>query len=134
MRKQILTLAWLALCSNAFADVNVEEVLARREGADINIRVTVNNPATTTQKGPVKVVLSVRQTSSDAWQEIKTWTNISKLAAGNRASRDFFQANHPLLRKLAEQGSFEIRAVAEAPGAPKAGEKISSWNDTQEMR
>ena len=131
MRKGILSLAFLALGASVFADVSVEEVLARREGADINIRVTVNNPASTTQKGPVKVVLSVRQTSSDSWQEIKTWTNIAKLAAGDRVSRDFFQANHTLLRQLAEQGTFEIRAVAQAPGAPKTGEKVTTWKDTQ---
>lgn len=129
MRKIFFGVTMALLGSQAFADVSVEEVLARREGADINIRVTVNNPASTTQKGPVKVVLSVRQTESEPWQEIKTWTNITKLAAGNRVSRDFFQANHALLRKLAEQGSFQIRAVAEAPGAPKTGEKITSWQD-----
>jgi hypothetical protein len=131
MRKSFITLTFLLLGCSAFADVSVEEVLARREGADMNIRVTVNNPASTTQKGPVKIVLSVRQTSSDSWQEIKTWTNIAKLAPGNRVSRDFFQANHTLLRQLAEQGSFEIRALAQAPGAPKVGEKIASWKDTQ---
>lgn len=119
-----------AVCCAAYADVAVEDVLARRQGADINVRVTVNNPAPKAQKGPVKITLSVRQTSGDQWQVIKTWTDISKLAPGNRVSRDFFQANHPLLHRLAEQGAFEIRAVAEAPGAPKTGEKVVSWKDT----
>ena len=130
MRKTIVAAIVGAVCCAAYADVSVEDVLARREGADINVRVTVNNPAKTSQKGPVKITLSVRQTEADKWQVIKTWTDISKLAAGNRVSRDFFQANHPLLRQLAEQGAFEIRAVAEAPGAPKTGEKVVSWKDT----
>ncbi|MBN9420788.1 MAG: hypothetical protein J0I12_35410 [Candidatus Eremiobacteraeota bacterium] len=130
MRKTIVAAIVGAVCCAAYADVAVEDVLARREGADINVRVTVNNPAKTSQKGPVKITLSVRQTEADKWQVIKTWTDISKLAAGNRVSRDFFQANHPLLRQLAEQGAFEIRAVAEAPGAPKTGEKVVSWKDT----
>lgn len=130
MRKTIVAAIVGAVCCAAYADVAVEDVLARREGADINVRVTVNNPAKTSQKGPVKITLSVRQTEADKWQIIKTWTDISKLAGGNRVSRDFFQANHPLLRQLAEQGAFEIRAVAEAPGAPKTGEKVVSWKDT----
>lgn len=130
MRKFFITAIVGAVCAAAYADVAVEDVLARREGADINVRVTVNNPAKTAQKGPVKITLSVRQTASDQWQTIKTWTDISKLAGGNRVSRDFFQANHPILRQLAEQGAFEIRAVAEAPGAPKVGEKVVSWKDT----
>ncbi len=130
MRKFLISAIVGAVCASAYADVSVEDVLARRQGADINVRVTVKNPARATQKGPVKVTLSVRQTSSDKWQTIKTWTDISKLAAGNRVSRDFFQANHPVLRQLAEQGAFEIRAVAEAPGAPKVGEKVVSWKDT----
>ena len=130
MHKYFLAAVVAAVCSAAYADVAVEDVLARRQGADINVRVTVNNPAKATQKGPVKVVLAVRQTSADQWQVIKTWTDISKLAGGNRVSRDFFQANHPVLRQLAEQGAFEIRATAQAPGAPKTGEKIVSWKDT----
>lgn len=130
MRKTIVAAIVGAVCCAAYADVAVEDVLARREGADINVRVTVNNPAKAAQKGPVKITLSVRQTEADKWQVIKTWTDISKLAGGNRVSRDFFQANHPLLRQLAEQGAFEIRAVAEAPGAPKVGEKVVSWKDT----
>lgn len=130
MRKLFISAIVGAVCAAAYADVNVEDVLARREGADINVRVTVKNPAAKPQKGPVKITLSVRQSADDNWQVIKTWTDISKLAAGNRVSRDFFQANHPLLRQLAEQGAFEIRAVAEAPGAPKVGEKVVSWKDT----
>ena len=130
MRKTIVAAIVGAVCCAAYADVAVEDVLARREGSDINVRVTVSNPAASTQKGPVKITLSVRQTASDNWQVIKTWTNIAKLAGGNRVSRDFFQANHPLLRQLAEQGAFEIRAVAEAPGAPKVGEKVVTYKDT----
>lgn len=132
MKKAILAILFLTMGLAARADVAVEDVLARREGADINVRVTVKNPAKTTQKGPVKITLSVRQTSADDWQVIKTWTDITKLAPGNRASRDYFQANNTVLRKLAEQGAFEIRAVAEAPGAPKAGEKVVSWKDTMQ--
>jgi len=130
MRKFLVTGCLAISCLAAHADVAVEDVLARREGADINLRVTVTNPGKATQKGPVKITLSVRQDSSDKWQSIKVWTDISKIAAGNRVSRDFFQANHELLRKLAEQGQFEIKAVVEAPGAPKIGEKVTSWKDT----
>lgn len=130
MHKLFMSALVAAVCTATYADVAVEDILARRQGADINVRVTVNNPAKATQKGPVKVILAVRQTSADQWQVIKTWTDISKMAGGYRVSRDFFQANHPVLRQLAEQGAFEIRATAQAPGAPKTGEKIVSWKDT----
>lgn len=122
--------AILALVGCAWADVSVEDVLARRQGSSVNLRVTVNNPAGTTQKGPVKVVLFVRQTNSDPWQTVKTWTNIQKLGAGERVSRDYFDENNATLKALAESGAFEVRATAQGPGAPKVGERVYSWKDT----
>lgn len=130
MQKYLVSAAILALAGGAWADVAVEDLLARREGSSVNLRVTVNNPAGKTQKGPVKVVLFVRQTSSDSWQAVKTWTNIQKLGAGDRVSRDYFDENNATLKALAESGAFEVRATAEGPGAPKVGERVYSWKDT----
>lgn len=130
MQKFLVSAAVLALAGCAWADVAVEDLLARREGSSVNLRVTVNNPAGKTQKGPVKVVLFVRQTSSDSWQAVKTWTNIQKLGAGERVSRDYFDENNATLKALAESGAFEVRATAEGPGAPKVGERVYSWKDT----
>ena len=130
MRSLLVGGAILALVGCAWADVSVEDVLARRQGSSVNLRVTVNNPAGTTQKGPVKVVLFVRQTNSDPWQTVKTWTNIQKLGAGERVSRDYFDENNATLKALAESGAFEVRATAQGPGAPKVGERVYSWKDT----
>jgi hypothetical protein len=131
MRKAIFTALAMGLTTlGAAADVKIQEILPRRQGADINIRVTVVNPAATTQKGPVTLSLFVRQNGGEAWQRIKTWTNIAKMPAGNRVSRDFFEENNATLRALAEQGAFEIRATASAPGAPRSAELTSSWKDT----
>lgn len=130
MRNLLVGGAILALVGCAWADVAVEDVLARRQGSSVNLRVTVNNPGGRTQKGPVKVVLFVRQTDSDPWQTVKTWTNIQKLGAGERVSRDYFDENNATLKALAESGAFEVRATAQGPGAPKVGERVYSWKDT----
>jgi hypothetical protein len=130
MKRFLTTFALLtALLHPARADAVVEDVLVRRTGDNVNIRVTVSNPAATKQAGPVVVDLYVRPTEADAWTKVQSWNNIEALAAGNRVSRDYFDENNAILKDLASRGRFQARAVVTAPGQKDAAEK-TSWYDT----
>jgi len=117
------------LVASAGADATIEELLVRRKGTDVNIRVMVRNPAVTVQKGPVVIELYVRDTASNAWEKINTWNDIKQIKAGEKVSRDFFQANNAKLRALAADGAFEARAVVKMPGGVKDMESVYSWKD-----
>jgi hypothetical protein len=106
----------LVLSGLAVADVRIDELLIRRKEGTINLRVNVSNPSAKTQRGPIKITLFVRPDSQAAWEQVKVWTNISKLAGGNRAARDFFDHNNQRLKEIASEPAFEARAVVEAPG------------------
>ena len=108
------------------ADTAVESLLVRRQGENVNIRVTVTNPGTTTQAGPVLVTLYARQDEANEWVKITSWDNIAKIPKGHRVSRDYFDENNTTLKQYAESGNFEVRAVVNAPGGAATVEKISS--------
>jgi hypothetical protein len=113
----LILLFLLALATPpAGAAVVIESLLVRRQEDNVNIRVTVRNPGSATQRGPIVIQLYVRANSSQPWQKIKTWNNIGRLPAGHRVSRDFFEENNALLAALAASGTFEVRAVLTAPG------------------
>ena len=119
-----------AVLAPAYADVVVQDVLVRRQGSNVNVRVNIVNPATTAQKGPIIVELSVRPDEASAWTPIKTWNDIANLKAGNRVSRDYFDENNTILKGLAENGKFQARATVKAPGLKETAER-TSWYDTE---
>lgn len=128
MRKWIVALLLVFSQLPAAADVVVEDLLVRRKDDNVNIRVTVRNPGSSTQAGPVVVELYARPNENEGWQKIKSWNNITKLQRGFRVSRDFFDENNVYLAQLAAAGSFEVKAVVSAPGLTTAAEKISVYN------
>ena len=127
MRKLIVALLLVFAHLPALADAQIEDLLVRRKDNNVNIRVTVRNPGTSTQQGPVVIDLFARANENEGWQKIKTWNNISKLQRGFRVSRDFFDENNVYLAQLATAGSFEVRAVVTAPGLAHSAEKISVY-------
>ena len=119
------------MAASAWADVKIEQLLVRRKGADVNIRVVINNPGATAQKGPVQIDLYVRDTESQPWEKIKTWNDISAIKPKDKIARDFFEENNAKLRELAKDGAFEARAVVSLPGGVKGVETIYSWHDKE---
>lgn len=117
--KKLLILGALALGTfgTAAADVKISELLLRKKGEDLNVRVVVTNPGARTQRGPVKVTLWVRPDGESQWSQIKVWTNIDKIQVGNRVARDFFDENNATLRQVASQPSWEAKVQVTAPGA-----------------
>lgn len=111
-------IASLLLTSFAGADVRIDEVLVRRKEGRMNLRVSISNPASVTQKGPIHITLYARPDNSAPWEQVKVWTNIQKLAPGNRVARDFFDQNNARLKEIADAPAFEARAVVKAPGYP----------------
>jgi hypothetical protein len=117
--KKLLILGALALgmVGTAAADVKISELLLRKKGEDLNVRVVVTNPGARTQRGPVKVTLWVRPDGSSQWSRVKVWTNIDKIQVGHRVARDFFDENNATLRQVASQPSWEAKVQVSAPGA-----------------
>lgn len=115
----------------ASADVVVREVLLRKKGADINVRVTVGNPAAAVQKGPVTVTLEVRENSGEPWKKIKTWQDIRQIKPGDKVSRDIFSQNSGELRNVASHIGWQARATVAAPGAKSAERIATNTGDTK---
>lgn len=133
MRKFIAPLVILLLQLPSFADTAVENLLVRRQGDNVNIRVTVSNPGAQTQTGPVVVTLFARQGEDSEWVEITSWNNIAKIPKGHRVSRDYFDANNMTLKEYAASGDFEVRAVVKAPGGAAEVEKISTFESESDQ-
>jgi hypothetical protein len=131
VKKPLIALAILAATFlPAHADAVVDDVLVRRAGDDVNIRVTVRNPAKARQAGPVMVDLYVRAGESDEWTKVKSWDDIEYIGGGYKVSRDYFDENNSLLKDLAAKGRFQSKAVVTAPGQKDSAEK-TSWYDSE---
>lgn len=133
MKKYLIVSALLlSLTLPSFADTAVQSLLVRRQGDNVNIRVTVTNPGAATQEGPIRVTLFARQDNSKEWAEITSWDNIAKIPKGHRVSRDYFDENNTVLKELAGHGNFEVRAVVQAPGDVPPAEEISVFHPDQD--
>ena len=131
MRKICTAMLLTAMLSgSAAADLEVKEVLVRKKGPDVNVRVTIDNPGGPTRKAPIKVTLFIRPDSGAKWERIKVWTNIAKVAANEKVSRDFFEENNAKLRRIAENPAFEVKAVLQANGV-KDISKVSVYGDSE---
>lgn len=112
----------------AHADAVVEELQIRRIGSNVNLRVSVRNPADIAQQGPIVIELLARARTADEWTTIRTWDDIKSMGPGDRLSRDFFEENSPLLTSLASNGKFQVKAIVRAPGLTRTVEKTSWFN------
>lgn len=131
MKKSLASLGLLlAMLIPAQADAIIDDLQVRRIGPNVNVRVTVRNPADIAQEGPVTVDLYTRATSAEEWLPLKSWNDIKSIAPGNRYSRDFFDENSALLTDLAAKGRFQVKATVNAPGLRKSVEKISYFDTT----
>jgi hypothetical protein len=93
----------------ASADIRIDEVLVRRKEGRMNLRVNIINPASVTQKGPIKITLYARPDSESNWEQVKVWTNIGKLAAGHRVARDFFDLNNTRLKQISYHFGYPVQ-------------------------
>lgn len=117
----------------AGAEAEVESLLVRRMSDNVNIRVTLANPTRLRQQGPIVVDLFVRADEGQAWEKIKTWTDIRYLQPGYRVSRDYFGANSAALQNLAYGGRFQVKTSVRGPGMKDTVE-FTSWSDTETGR
>lgn len=129
MKRLLAITAFCFLQLPTWADTAVESLLVRRQADNVNIRVTVTNPGVTTQAGPITVTLYARPNQQTEWAKITSWNNISKIPKGNRVSRDYFDENNAVLKEYAASGTFEVRAVVNAPGGTAAVEKVSGLDN-----
>jgi hypothetical protein len=125
----LLALFVVSAAMPVWADVSIEELLVRREGASVNLRINVHNTGAESQKGPVMISLYVRKDANDTWQLLKQW-NEASLAAGNRLARDYFDPDNQYLTDLAHTGSFQVKATVTAPGIEDVARE-TSWSDNE---
>ncbi|MCE7875235.1 hypothetical protein DYH09_33395 [bacterium CPR1] len=117
----------LLLFLPARADIEIEQLLVRMRGEDVNIRVTIRNPGANRQAGPVMIDLYVRDDASSPWEKVRTWNDIAFVQPGYRVSRDFFEENNARLRALAADHQFEAKAVVRVPGGVKDVEAVRAY-------
>lgn len=117
-----------AMLAPASAAVSVHELLLRKGGNDVNVRVGVSNPDATDQAGPVLLTLWARPNRRSSWVKIKVWNDISGIKAGNKVSRDVFAQNSPELLRVSRDRHWEAKATAEAPGTPSSTK--TEWKGT----
>lgn len=120
MKRLILALGLLlALSAPSSADVVIQDlsvIWQGRKSTEINIRVTVANPAGTTQQGPVVVSLFVRHRPGDVWRKVQEWDDIAKIQPGYKVSRDYFASPAaPPFDSAIRTASFQVKAVATTP-------------------
>lgn len=128
MIRVLLTIFLVAVvCASAWADLTIPELKLRKKGADINVRVVLRNPDRATVRGPVKVTLWVAPDQNSPWQEIKVWTNIAKVASGEKVARDFFRENDETLQEVGRNPEWAAKVRVEAPGQ-KPVEKIEVFS------
>lgn len=111
-----LALLW-AIAAPAMAKVTIADVFVNWQGrrsAEINIRVTVKNPGSYTQQGPVIVSLFVRGNSGESWRKIQEWDDIAKIQPGYRIARDYFTLPGAVPGAL-ETGRFQVMATVHTP-------------------
>lgn len=94
------------------ADIEVGDIVIHRKDGEVNVRVNVHNPGPYTARAPITVRLLVREREDEPWREVKVWTNISKLAVGNRVARDYFNATPGDWDPAFNAASFQVRATA----------------------
>ena len=130
MKKTILAFVLLASASSAWAEVQIRELLVRKKGADVNVRVNIENPGGPAVRKPT-ITLYVRPNSSAAWQQVKVWNNIAKIGVNEKVSRDFFEENNAELRAIAENPAWEARAVLRVKGWNREVTKVSVYHDSE---
>lgn len=121
----------LATSLSAAADVAVQDILLRKKGQDLNVRVVVGNPSGGPQKGPIAVTLFVRPDPGASWQRIKVWNDISSIKSGHKVSRDLFSANSAALRNVAYSNAWQARATITGPGGRSHEKTVTNSGDTR---
>ncbi|MCA9778356.1 MAG: hypothetical protein KC800_16630 [Candidatus Eremiobacteraeota bacterium] len=107
-----LALAFSLLIAPALADIEIGDIVINRTDASVNVRVNMHNPGPSTARSPIMVRLYVQAEGSQDWREVKSWSNITKLAVGHRVARDYFNDSPGDWDPAFNVPSFTVRATA----------------------
>lgn len=114
--KKFFSFLLVGLCAtSAWADVTIQDVLVRKQGEQVNVRVNLINLDGETVNKPV-ITLYIRPDENSEWEKIKVWTDIAKIPVGEKVSRDFFEENNARLAEIATYPAFEVKAAFSAEG------------------
>lgn len=98
----------LFLACPAWPELTVQELLIRRTGVEVNVRVNLSDDGS--PSAPGKLSLFIRPAAGEPWEPFKVWF-IKPLKPGQRVARDFFFSGNPRLQKIArENPHFEVKA------------------------
>ena len=128
--KKLFSVLLVGLCAaSAWADVTIQDVLVRKRGNQVNVRVNLINLDGPTVNKPV-ITLYIRPDENSEWEQIKVWTNIAKIGVGEKVSRDFFEENNARLAESATHPAFEVKAAFRAQGVDEYS-KTTVYNEAE---
>lgn len=107
-----IALAFSLLIAPVLADIEIGGIVINRTDASVNVRVNRHNPGPSTARSPILVKLYVQAAGDSEWREVKSWSNISKLAVGHRVSRDYFNDSPGDWDPAFNAPAFTVRATA----------------------
>ena len=107
-----IALAFSLLIAPVLADIEIGGIVINRTDASVNVRVNMHNPGLSTARSPILVKLYVQAEGDNEWREVKSWSNITKLAVGNRVSRDYFNDSPGHWDPAFNAPAFTVRATA----------------------
>lgn len=113
----------------AWAEVTLRELVIRRTGTEVNIRVNLLNEGGRTSAQRPVLSLFIRPDARAPWEPFKVWF-LGPIKPGQRISRDFFFAGNPRLTKIAlENPRFEIKARLTLGQSDKEKTAVSGDSD-----
>lgn len=122
VRNYLLFLFLAFLAGPALSQTVIDDLHISRDGEVVNIRVSLKNPGSQNQQGPIQIELFGRPIGGSDWKPIYAWNDIGWLAKGHRVTRDFFSTEGDVASELA-LGEFEVRAVLSGPNLSEVAEK-----------
>ncbi|MDQ7826027.1 MAG: hypothetical protein RDV48_24705 [Candidatus Eremiobacteraeota bacterium] len=103
-------------CAAEQASVNlaISDLIIRKQGSQVDFRVIVGNIGNADAEnlmGNLSVALFVFDRSNGKWHELKRWSDIDRIAAGEKVARDYL----PVVTKNPQilSGKFTLQAAIE---------------------
>ncbi|MBI3930371.1 MAG: hypothetical protein HY319_32850 [Armatimonadetes bacterium] len=92
---------------------------------NMNFRVRLRNRGDETVPGPIVVRLLLRAGPHEGWTALREWIDLSKLPAGQIASRDYLPAADGTVNPLLSAQRFQMRATATLPDGRETFQEVT---------
>lgn len=106
------------------ATLELQDIVIRKKGDEINFRVRVKNTGTvaaTKMKNNLVVYLRVKNATTGAWDELQKWSNIDVIKAGETVARDRTPVKATNIDVNSTEFTLQAEIVLKTPGKIKIG-------------